>query len=188
MKNEYSITKDQLKELAKGNAKVEKWFPEAFEAKLEVGKWYNITGRLFCITKFKDTGAAMGYGVDDGEWFYEKDEESSRVACNSGALKNSRPATESDVFEALKKEAVKRYGEDWETVKLKAHIDNGEKSDNRPIYRVEYTSNHKLWNKNGVIFHNGKWAEIIKEITLSKSEAEAKLNELINDGYDYKIG
>ena len=38
-----------------------------------------------------------------------------------------------------------------------------------------------------MIFENGVWAEVIKEKTLSKSEAEAKLTELINDGFEYKI-
>jgi len=39
-KMNYEITEEQIKELAKGNAKVKNWFPEVFETKLEVGKWY----------------------------------------------------------------------------------------------------------------------------------------------------
>gem|GEM_PF-3903038 len=36
-------------------------------------------------------------------------------------------------------------------------------------------------------YKDGQWAEIIKEKTLSKSEAEAKLTELSKDGFEYKI-
>jgi len=36
----FNITEDQIKELAKGNAKVQRWFPEAFENKLEDNTWY----------------------------------------------------------------------------------------------------------------------------------------------------
>ena len=45
----FSITKDQLRQLT--DPKVKEWFPEVFEVKLEVGKWYKSDIGLFCITK-----------------------------------------------------------------------------------------------------------------------------------------
>ena len=178
----YEITKEQLQELAKGNAKVERWFPEAFETKFEVGKWYKNKddNHLYCVVAQTDSqyNPFQAYGFNsDGSW----------SKTNSRCLTNFRPATESEVFEALKKEAVKRG-----FVKG-AKITNVINEYTENIYSGTYKngSNSILVDTcdygNFTIFKDGKWAEIIKEKTLSKSEAEAKLNELINDGYAYKI-
>jgi len=112
-----------------------------------------------------------------------------------------RKATESEVFEALKKEAVKRGFVDG--VKFKSSLSEDGKT--RTVYfknescfdfyaslnRLNCVTTRDEWDfgqSNPTIFQNGVWSEIIKERTFSKSEAEAKLNELINDDYTYKIG
>ena len=53
MKN-YKITEDQIKQLAKGNKKVEKMFPEVFETEIELNKWYkreDCPGSIIFINK-----------------------------------------------------------------------------------------------------------------------------------------
>jgi len=182
----YEITKEQLQELAKGNAKVERWFPEAFETKFEIGKWYKVDGNK-CGQEGRQllanySGKSIGnYGFDFlGRWGID-------LALNNedlGAF--TFEATESEVFEALKKEAVKRGY--IKGAKVRFQPCNQIRELECDDFRLgSLTPEIYLCNGIDVIFSNGEWQEIIKERTLSKSEAEAKLNELINDGYDYKI-
>lgn len=71
-------------------------------------------------------------------------------------------ATEQEVCEALKKECVTRYGEDWRNVKIVAHADDFKPAVNYIKFLVVIDS-FEIWNKNGVIYHNGFWAEPFKE-------------------------
>lgn len=182
----YEITEEQIKELAKGNAKVQRWFPEAFESKPEVGKWYRFYMKgeffgFFHICEIKNNEVHFDYGIDikEKKWLTDNWYSITHIWIE---------ATESEVSEAVKKEAVKKYGENWINLKLKAHADDIKGCINGGIYPGEFDFyENKLWSKNGVIFHNGNWAEIIKEKTLSKSEAEKLINELKNDDYTYKI-
>lgn len=188
----YEITKEQLQELAKGNAKVERWFPEAFKTKWDIGKWYkskNYEKVLFFLESISN-GGVNGYGLNYvGDWVNSKENFANVKDFQSVYL-----ATESEVLEALKKEAVKigffegvYIKADWIMTgnniskspisKGKFRLDNNGDFDYSPINGTTYT-----------LFRKGKWAIPIKEKTLSKSEAEAKINELTNDGYAYKIG
>lgn len=172
----YEITKEQLQELAKGNAKVERWFPEAFETKLEVGKWYNMGESIINW----QGELSKSYGISNCGYWYES-------GWFTHILLNVKPATESEVFEALKKEAVKRGY--TKGAKIKRFNGDIYEIDHSEIYHwTKPKETLSIGNGDVNIYLDGKWAEIIKEKTLSKSEAEAKLNELINDGYAYKIG
>ena len=91
-------------------------------------------------------------------------------------------------LEFLKKEAKKRglYDIGSLTIKMTDGIvaNYFQTVDNRYILDKE---SNTLFLDGVKIFSNGKWAEVIKEKTLSKSEAEAKLTELCKDGFEYKI-
>jgi len=56
----YEITEEQIKELAKGNAKVKTMFPEVFETKLEAGKWHYDKGNDWLFFR-KDNTSAYGF-------------------------------------------------------------------------------------------------------------------------------
>lgn len=90
------------------------------------------------------------------------------------------PATESEVFEALKSEAEKRgfaSGCYHTVVNNKDKVINCEA--NYPVrFGFDHAENKLLLN-NWAIFKNGIWAEIIPSIT--KSEAEKQLGKKIID-------
>ena len=172
---QYTITEEQIKELAKwkhGKRLMQEWFPEVFETKLEVGKWYLVDGN-----KCGNSGRILLANFSGTE----KDN-------NYGLGSDTRLASESEVFEALKKEAKKRGFYDIGILTIKT-------IGNRIVNNFQTSTNDYFWNKytntlflDGVtIFSNGKWASIIKEKILSKAEAEAKLTELCKDGFEYKI-
>lgn len=167
MKN-YTITEEQIKELAKGNAKVKKWVPEVFETKLEVGKWYKrpkYGSSIFCVTKLTET-RVFAYGLTfKNEWVSEKD------FCDNAELDSFVLATEEEVFEALKNEAVKRGFKENVWIKYLGNTQNGNFYYNSEINYL-YCGSYSC-------FQDGVWAEIIE--TLTKEEAEKKLNvKIIN--------
>lgn len=167
----YTIIKEQLLELENGFTlpKLKEWFPDVFEVKLEVGKWYKSKDSklLYFILEIKDRNNINAYGFD-AEGIYNKSESNYEW----GTTNNYTEATEQEVFEALKNEAVKRgFNSD-----IPIHI----KSRNAYSYLAK-PSNSDFFFKNNClylweikIFNKGIWAEIIP--TLTKKEAEKKLN------------
>lgn len=144
--------------------------------KLEKGKWYRDTkiGLLICVIEIQKHGL-NAYGFDaNGEWH-------SGTYCNSihNGLQNCRnlvPVNESEVFEALKNEAVKRgllEGIYIKTARGKIKELKG--------YYFMFCKNELATNdeKYTSLFKNGVWAEIIPSIT--KSEAEKQLGKKIID-------
>jgi len=142
-------------------------FPEVFEQKLVVGKWYKTTycgGSLFFTTDgITNENRVSGYGFElDYSWqglqndYWELD-------------KGFEPATEQEVFETLKKEAVKRGFK--ENIRIK---ELGNTKDGRFYYSEEF---NYLSCGSYAIFQNGIWAEIIPTIT--KEEAEKQLGRKI---------
>ena len=94
----YEITEEQIKELAKGNAKLKTMFPEVFETKLEVGKWYKYNNFLI-------------YVIDETHWCgYDacKNWQNNIYYDNLLKDKDFKPATDSEVLEALKNEFKKQ--------------------------------------------------------------------------------
>lgn len=104
----YKITEKQIKEIAEESTLIKSMFPDVFKVKHEIGKWYKTRERLFFITKFKEEGHALGYGVDSDGWFDFQDEKIKKCACNKYALEGATEATEAEVKEALFNEAIKR--------------------------------------------------------------------------------
>lgn len=78
-------------------------------------------------------------------------------------------AEDSEVI-ALHKEEMKRRGIGEDT-KLKNHAD-GSKCRNYGSSTVSFNIN-KIWNKNGCVYANGKWAQPLE---LTKEQAEKELN------------
>ena len=176
MKN-YTITKDQILELENGFTlpKLKEWFPDVFEVKLEVGKWYKdgIVGNfMFCFQGiYSNSNASNAYGFTlSGKW-YE----------NLGVNKESAyfEATEQEVFEALKNEAVKRGFKEGVYIDKLLPFNMG--TDKIGFDKNQLESD-KFYLHSGGLFcgnlmlmnHKGVWAEIIP--TLTKKEAEEKLN------------
>lgn len=77
--------------------------------KFEVGKWHkHKKGFIFNCTSINQTGNMYGYGInEDGSWFEELEDNGYTCACNSYAVKDLIPATESEVLLALTNEASK---------------------------------------------------------------------------------
>lgn len=172
----FEITKEQILELSKEssftNATLNKWFPEVFSNNLVNNTWYvchHYSSRYLVnltLTDESDTHN-KGFGFDSNEKWNN----------NLSFLKTHdyrfKKATEQEVFEALKNEAVRRgFGEkclfDFEGVTYYALYGN-----NFTFYDFE------LQLQEGVVFANGNWATIIP--TKTKEEAEKLLGVKIID-------
>lgn len=180
----YEITEEQIKELAKGNAKVQRWFPEAFEIKLEIGKWYKVenNGRIYL---FNHQPESKSYGFFEGNWKGK----SWSTGFDCWYEKKPINATESEVFEALKREAVKRgfingvrfncpYTGETETL---AYSFDYELVGYEP--EIEKFGKCLRDNAGSVIFYKGIWSEIIPPIKITKLEAERLLKSRKSDNY-----
>jgi len=169
MNKEYTITKEQILQLADpdfhADRLIKKWFPEAFEVKLEVGKWYKsedeYASKMIVFAeaiKGKETIKGYGFGVS-GNW----------LVSMFGSLK-WRLATYQEVEAALIAEAKKRGFKEGVYYRYK----------DKPLCEAKgylvLQSEYKLaFSGSGwIIFQNGVWGEIIP--TMTKQEAEAKLN------------
>lgn len=153
----YTLTKEQLKSLT--DPQVKEWFPEVFKTVLEVGKWYVCKGFGYIINWQGSFHNSYGF-TKGGDWY------------GNGWVENSkglREATEAEVFEALKNEAVKRGF--VEGVYYKS-LSNGE--------IVKCLGDYQLcYDHERICFKDGVWAEIIP--TKTKEEAEKELNCKIVD-------
>ena len=168
--------------------KIEKEFPKLFKTtELEAGKWYKLTesykplykGMVFQFLKYqhKDKCFAIvdhsAFGISDSNYL-------------APPTKTLTPATEEEVKDALIKEAKKRGFKNG--VSIKYHVDeigNIRHKQGSCSLRID-TNREMVYVRNGdvkiqfdaaVIFHNGKWAEIVETIT--KEEAEKKLGKTI---------
>ena len=177
----FSITKDQLRQLTD---------PKVSKVNLEVGKWYKRIWKdgsrdidLFLISDLIDNKFFMG------EFFRNNERLEEGVGSRFGNKKDERyfeiEATNEEVFNALKNEAVRRGF--VEGAHITPMFSNG-----KDYYQDENIISRPLNFKlkgnifvvdGGVdvyrIFVNGKWATRVKTIT--KSEAEKLLNKKIID-------
>lgn len=147
--------------------------------KYKLKQWYKIDGtNVIFYAKQEIKNDLWGYGITfSGEWFEG----------NFGSLKHGliTIATEKEVKEVLIQERYKRYSV-GDRVK---YLDTGiGKIDGRSfIYDdcVIYSSNHP--NNHDIIYKDGKWAEVIKTMYLTKKQAEDMITSIKNDGNEYKI-
>ncbi len=200
----FEITEEQIKTLENdGINYIKEWFPEVFETKLEIGKWYKChhNKALFFITKVDpskgDKGDCKAYGFNmDGVWTNEKWDVSHYKNENRWMIE----ATEEQVKSALIKEAERRGFKSG--AKFKSCIsENGElrtaEEFRGDLFHFYFNDNELTistsinewikFNSNPHIFKDGVWAEVIKLKYYTKEQAEKRLTELENDGYEYEI-
>lgn len=143
----------QVKSLDKSN-EIKPQFTIGNWYKLEDGSVINYQG---VSSKIK---CSKGYGRlgEKGNWFNS----------NNWRLQNATEATEKEISEAIEDQARQRYGFRWKIVRIKKHADENEKNKiNTGNYKVVVcrsspSSGYELWNKNGILFSNGNWAEVLE--------------------------
>lgn len=182
----FELTQEQINQLAeKKHAKelLQKFIPEAFETKLEVGKWYKVYyNEGYCLFNFKeysDDNPSKNYGftntkmynyrwAEEGIAVYERDE--------------NIPATEEEVREALINEAKKRGYKEGVRCQFGLIKEIRTIETNDFEFKLEYNT-LGIKRKNGnadVIFRSGKWAEIIEQSEPKKEEINRVLTFLKN--------
>jgi hypothetical protein len=143
-------------------------------AELVIGKWYSNLTYKGCIINYQGMGSSniIGYGFDfTGEYF-----ESNAIW---GAEDVYELATETEVFEALKFEAIKRGFKEGVSADLSTISESYNK-------KSTFKNNNFRWNGswlslNGfIIFEYGKWATIIKEPT-TELNGEYNIEQLENE-------
>ena len=153
--------------------KIEKEFPKLFiKDELEVGKWYQNTygGIAFFQGKEVETYGLNSKGswhLNNG-WFQEVD--------------NEVLATEEEVFEALKKEAIKRGFKKGATVDFgNGYVRNLETNNFYLESELDgyYLCLRDTQDGGDIVFRKGKWGEVVETIT--KEEAEKQLGKTIID-------
>jgi len=165
---EYVITKDQLLQL-KGTV-AEKWFPEFFEVKLEVGKWYK-KDDLLCLINFIDAKGRFFqrfhcYGFNTPTGYNNFCFDVMHDDCHG-----FKPATPQEVEQALKNEAVRRGFVEGVYFQVPNSLTIS-KCENEIILNPK--NNSILYYGDYCIFKDGIWASIIP--TKTKEEAEKLLN------------
>lgn len=99
---------------------------------------------------------------------------------------NWREASEEEVIEAFEKHLIHRYGEDWETVKIKEKrptMISRTRRLNDGLWGVEISKEDdgwNVWNKNGLLYCNGTWVERLEE---SENKKNVKNEKLSSDYY-----
>lgn len=90
---------------------------------------------------------------------------STEIYC--GSVFEWREATKEQVLKFFAKHLIERYGEDWRDVKVKECLHfKDEPKVNTGFYStyIRKSSNEwRVWNKNGCLFKDGKWAEVLGE-------------------------
>lgn len=152
----FELTQEQIDRLAeKKHAKelLQKFVSEAFETKLEVGKWYKLKDNPKILALYDCFKHHRPYAYI----FNEKGDYEYRVEFSLFELPTYwELATEEEVREALINEAKKRGYK--EGVKCKFGIIE----DIRTLKTNDFEFKRKDGNSD-IIFRNGKWNEIIEE-------------------------
>ena len=145
---------------------------------LEVGKWYkHEAGGIHFISSENEN-----YGIDANGLYY-----TNRHEPYMPEPKYWKEATKKEVQQALIREAEKRYGNDWKTVKINEHADGGKwiglglGLNEGSFVSGYYTLTNNLYSNNGVIFHNGKWAEKLEELPKINALDVAVVESIVED-------
>lgn len=172
----FKITAEQLMQLENGFTlpKLKEWFPEVFIDNPEIGKWYKSSSNdLYCVISVKN-GIVKAYGFQNHKWLYGG-------TFGISYFYGDKEATEQEVFEALKNEAVKRGFVEG----AYCNHENPARNQKEEIKGFTYLKedNTLYGNKKdrggARIFKNGVWATIIP--TKTREQAEKELNCKIID-------
>ena len=172
----FELTQEQINQLAEvPNTQylLQKFIPEAFETKLEVGKWYKDNKYPKCIINYQITDEnKYNYGFGLYGSFSNK--------LGNFGNERLRLATEEEVSEALINEAKKRYS----NKKVRC-------LDTNNIIEIDFNEFTYYEDVNGLyafdndleteieIFKDGIWAEIIEETnTFDKDYLDNKITEI----------
>ena len=187
----FELTQEQINQLAeKKHAKelLQEFIPEAFETKLEVGRWYKKIWKdgdidLFLIDEIN------GYYIIFNKTYFRNNE---NITCGYNRysiyeiLNDKRLklvlATEEEVSEALINEAKKRGYKEGVRCQFGLIKEIRTIETNDFEFKLEYNT-LGIKRKNGnadVIFRSGKWAEIIEQSEPTKEEINRVLTFLKN--------
>lgn len=192
----FSITESQIKNLCNpslynNTERLKEMFPEAFESevKLEAGKWYkdkssDYKGLINVVEYNGENKGVTAYGF---QWRSGNFVETHSLWVPDKVSKvDLVEATEQEVFESLKNEAVKKYKKS-SCIPLNIDLLDGYKNNYQELYFEKYCrldDYNRLWVNfgkwNAVVFDNGKWAEIVETITLSEAEQQLKKKIIFN--------
>ena len=150
----FELTQEQIKKL------LQQFIPEAFETKLEVGRWYKLKDNPKILALYDCFKHHRPYAY----LFNAKGDYEYAPIFSFIELPNRwQLATEEEVSEALINEAKKRWFNNIGDLKIKnihGGISNGFSTINNDFY-YDYISN-TLQLDGGIIFKDGIWAEIIE--------------------------
>lgn len=155
---------NKIAELKKIKEALEVLINESEKPKLVSG-WYVDKSQKGWIANFNfDTNKV--YGIDtNGNWFKNYIDELDINDFKKGV---NIPATPSEVQEALKKEYYKRGYERGKWIDL----DRKDVTNTCSLINIKFIfkeESNELWVQGcGIVFHNGKWAEIIKTKTINE--------------------
>lgn len=103
-------------------------------------------------------------GNFDNKGFYEDLYRKDNPCTNYGSW---REATEEEVIEVFRRHLIHRYGKDWQTMKIKEKHPDSVLEINNGSCEVEICKCYdgwNVWNKNGMLYHNGIWVERLEEV------------------------
>ena len=178
----FELTQEQINQLAeKKHAKelLQEFIPEAFETKLEVGRWYKLKDNPKILALYDCFKHHRPYAyLFNAKGDYEYKVEWSLIELPT----YWELATEEEVSEALINEAKKRSYKEGVRCKFGLIKEIRTIETNDFEFKLEY---NKLCikRKNGyaeIIFRMGKWAEIIEEAEPTKEEINRVLTFLKN--------
>jgi hypothetical protein len=176
----YEITKYQIEKLADEDSIVKdclkEWFPDAFKAELEVGKWYKMKGDIHFLCNFNgnigNNGNSYGFNLT-GKWM-----DNSMCFHNSDTYVEATPE---EVESALINEAKKRGFKNGVTI-LRGDWYFGFSAPKVTIEKEQYPTsgfefrNDTLLLDGYIIFYSGNWAEILtQENTVVPMEKALKI-------------
>src|SRR5690625_2313077 len=152
---------------------------ETKELKLKVGKDY--------ITKNNEEGVIIDRKGDYDNVGFIKGEFLYNMTCSKPNF--WREATEEEVIQAFEKECIRMFGEDWREVKIKKCMFHG--FDRDDLNKGEYFSwisktkdGWTVWNKNGCVYYEGKWAEKLEEYKFAENLGDIDRPWYIEGGGD----
>ena len=178
----FELTQEQINQLAeKKHAKelLQEFIPEAFETKLEVGRWYKLKDNPKILALYDCFKHHRPYAY----LFNAKGDYEYKVEWSLFELPTYwELATEEEVSEALINEAKKRGYKEGVRCQFGLIKEIRTIETNDFEFKLEYnTLGIKCKNGNAdIIFRSGKWAEIIEQAEPTKEEINRVLTFLKN--------